>query len=262
MTWSVLGLTLTRKQTLGRCFLLYSPTIAIAILGYIWKGDQESARAMCMPLRAIYSINCTNNSAFKYIGYSLGDALKDLLELHAGKLHLWLFSLGVNSAILLRVSSLTVLNRVRSFPGSLATANADASPDSRLLTNFSLKYGLIPFLFSLPIYLIAWDWGRWYFIVAIGYSLAVLTPTLIWLDFVKLSPPFTTDERGDGFFKNVRDSCGKTVNFLAGDLHPFRAFYWFIFVYTIFLPRIPTWNMKYSELSSGFLYLFWSRVNR
>ena len=46
------------------------------------------------------------------------------------------------------------------------------------------KYFLIPFLFSLPIYLTAYDYGRWFTVTCVNFAMLAVSGNLPWLEFL------------------------------------------------------------------------------
>ena len=82
-----------------------------------------------------------------------------------------------------------VLGFFTAFIGSMVTSSATRSigtqsfdPDvfkDRHSQKLLLKYFLLPFLLSLPIYLMGWDLGRWFAVTCINYILIVLSREVV-----------------------------------------------------------------------------------
>lgn len=91
----------------------------------------------------------------------------------------WLVILPVLFASLWYISRQAVYSILRSrFPQSFSPRSAQ-----RYTGLFFRKYFLIPFLFSLPVYLTAYDYGRWFTVACINFALLAVSVNLPCLEF-------------------------------------------------------------------------------
>lgn len=115
-----------------------------------------------------------------------------------------------------------------------------------LITSFSFKYGFIPFACSFILYIIALDWGRWFFITSITYTLCFLTPSLIQLEIAN----YNQNQKFFDFLEPIYLTYSKIIGYLYNQsfLQRFPVIYFVGLIYTLFIPTIPVFRMSVQDL--------------
>lgn len=246
--------------------MIYFPTILGCILCLTFKGTQEDALGICQSWQVYRDIygnipeDCMKNMphVLEFLGTSTMNAVKLVISSNMyppGNLikkltfFSWIFAFFLNTVILMRTSSKILVNSLESFKQKMIKedyGNFPASVD--LITSFSFKYGLIPFCCSFILYIIALDWGRWFFITSITYSLCFLTPSLIQLEIAY----YNHNQRIFAFLSPIYLIYSKIMSYLYHQsfLQRFPIVYFLGLFYTLFILRIPHVKMGVKDLYS------------
>lgn len=181
ITNSFLAFKTSQKKAIFRTFQAYLPTLLTVVVCFIAKGGYESAVKICESWQSLGILDCTRNhlpGALRHFGMSLkffiGIHRQQLYSNHQYLAYLIMFIL--NLLFLLKSSSIILSNYLKDVGGDSIPCIQDH------FTSFSFKYLVIPLLCSLPLYLLAVDWGRWFFVFSLSYVFCVLTPSLILLE--------------------------------------------------------------------------------
>lgn len=273
ITSSALALTMAKKQVFWRNFQIYSPTIITACLCMIFSGNEAIAIGICeswQEYKEIYqslAADCTKELplVLSFLKNSFRDNLPliwstNIIFGNGTNFLLWSFAFLTNAIVLLGASSKILQASLERGKTRIPIEGESVSLPSSgsLLSSFSFKYGFIPFLFSLILYVFALDWGRWIFITSISYVLCLLSPGPIRLEILTvdrspgtlsfLSPVYPIYRRFIEYFNRILSS--KTFYFI----------YLALVLYSLFLLRIPYIGIKTADLSGGFLPMLYNRL--
>ncbi len=187
ITISFVSLRLSLRQSIVSSLAVYMPTIIAIMAGFVWKGDAAVALHICESWQNLNILECGKKvpGALDAIGWSLRDGISlswSIVKAERGKVFTqWLLIFISNLVFLLFASSNIISNLLdKSKPDG--DRRLTSSTKKKLYASFSFKYVIIPMIVSAPLYMIGWDWGRWFFLVAISYSFCSLTPNLIYLE--------------------------------------------------------------------------------
>lgn len=189
ITINFISLETSRKRILLDSFIIYIPTIVSALAGFIWKGDASVALGICESWQNLGILDYTNGplAALQAIGWSLKQGLSlswGVIKADRGLIFLqWLIILALNLIFLIFSSSKLVLNLLENFNSNWDDKNNFIN-SRKIYSSFSFKYAAIPIICSIPLYILGYDWGRWFFLTAISYSFCSLSPSLIYLEIV------------------------------------------------------------------------------
>lgn len=264
ITSNLLSLTFSKREVWWRTAIIYVPTILVCFLCLIFKGNEAMARGICESWQEYSDIyrnlpkDCDIRTVFvQSMGYSLKDALKLLWKVNIDPgipaqsftFFSWIFAFFLNTVILMRTSSKILVNSLESFKQKITKEDNENFPTSvDLITSFSFKYGFIPFCCSFILYIIALDWGRWFFITSMTYTLCFLTPSLIQLEIAN----YKQNKRSFDFLTPIYLIYSKIIGYLYHQsfLQRFSRIYFLGFIYTLFILRIPHVGMGIQELFS------------
>lgn len=185
ITISFLGLKLSRKNSILVVLVIYLPTLIAILAGFIWKGDAASASNICESWQGFTSLDCGKEApaALGAIGWSLKKGVSlswSILKTKHGFLFAqWLILFCVNFILLVFASCTLILNQLCKI-STKTTANL--AKTEQIFSSFSFKYIILPLVLSIPLYILGWDWGRWFYISSISYAFCCLTPGLIHLE--------------------------------------------------------------------------------
>ena len=189
ITANFLYLKLNFKQSVLGSLAIYIPTIIAIVAGFIWKGNPTVALNICQSWQNLNVLECGTEvpGALDAIGWSLHDGISlswSIVKAERGITFIqWLSIFSSNLVFILFASSSLITNLLT----KVAVDRNNLSKSShrrKVFASFSFKYAIVPMVFSAPLYAIGWDWGRWFFVVAIGYCFCSLTPNLIYLEAV------------------------------------------------------------------------------
>lgn len=157
--------------------LAYSPTIVVSVvimLGPYVTVDEHTATAICSQFAFLERIDCPVG-AFKFLVFSRQDALGYVYEenlAHGAVTATWIVLLGANLVLSVYCVSQCISQRLLYSANSIDQADA-AQHRSWVFTFVILTFG-IPFVASLPLYVVANDWGRWVTIINTSVLLCAL----------------------------------------------------------------------------------------
>jgi hypothetical protein len=269
ITVNLLGLVFSTRKTLWQTILIYLPTIITAVVCLMSNGNYKVALGICeswdVYLKDIAS-HCKNElpGALQYFNISIVDTLRLVFQNNVSYIKTfftWMFMFFINVLILARASSSIITNSLQTFIEKHHDKNISINP-ARIIASFSFKYAFIPFIFSSLMYILALDWGRWFFITSITYTLCLLTPSLINLEIIGyaqnnwilsfLAPIYSNYSRVNALFvQPIISTLGNLV-------------YYALLVYTFSEPRIPHFGMSTDSLFEGLIfnlsYTYWAFV--
>ncbi|WP_146138440.1 hypothetical protein [Chamaesiphon polymorphus] len=141
--------------------LVFLPTIVACAAAIKWSGNSGTALAICKNWESVLAVNCATQSAdtaaISALSWDLSEAWSKsgFTLLDTGVVLLWFIPFWFWTGIHLRIA-----NKVSISP------------------SFSVKIAAWIGIFTLPIYLIGWDWGRWFAM----QSMLILATVLILAD--------------------------------------------------------------------------------
>ena len=193
---NILGQQLVRKVT-----AIYFTGALAGIISVIMKGDNYVAETICMSWQGIIPmINCNESIplAIEALRWSFGQALMYSAHLiNSGTFLLYIlililmmiFTIPAMANLYQQEESekeLTVVDNNIQWQQALPILTLlDSSVDQR--KEFILHLYLFLLIFSIPLYILGWDWGRYFFIIAMQVGIIVLSPITfsILLNFYK-----------------------------------------------------------------------------
>lgn len=251
ITASLIRLVFPVKQVLWRTLIIYAPIIVIAMICLLIPKDENLASGICQSWQEyshIYeklSMDCNPSKligVLKYYNLSIKDAIKEVLKVNLSGITIlnWMIVFTLNIILLIRNSFNILQNSLSSH------LKSEQNDSAKVIFIFILKYLFLPFIASFLLYIIALDWGRWFFILSISYVLCLLTPNLIKLETLSYhqnqwilnicTPIYLIYLKLIDFFQKISSS------------KLFFPIYGVIFIYTLFFIRIPHYNLKTKDL--------------
>ncbi len=257
ITISFVSLKFPLRQSILSCLVIYSPTILSIMAGFIWKGDASVAINICESWQNLNILECSNKlpGALDAMGWSLRDSISlswSIVKAEKGKIFTqWLVIFISNLVFLLFASSSVISNLLNKL-------KSDRNNEFYLINNrtihssFSFKYAIIPMIISAPLYTIGFDWGRWFFLVAISYSFCSLTPNLVYLEVANHNL-----SRKDDLLRGIFEtSCLIYSKILNSIFYTIRKFYWVYIIaltYMLCLVTLPHCCLASSVFHQGLL---------
>ncbi len=208
--------------------VLYGPA-ALALVAVILFGrpDEHVSRAICarwMERGGLENISTTQGTvdalpgSFKALSWSFWQGSSLTLSMSAKSVAAWLMAFGL-FGVSISVVNRCVTRRLLFFEG------VGDLPAKRLATRLLSKYYLLPLLFSLPLYVMGSDLGRWFAVSCINYSMITLSAELLGIE---RSPD--ADRRVPGSVS--RQSIKKTSRFGT-------ILKWVVVLFLVFFARLP-----------------------
>lgn len=261
ITTNLLRLNYSPRKTIVNTLIIYSPTIFICVISMIVKGNEEIALKICeswLQYNFPTDANCQKLPlVLSFYDYSTSEAILqnfkiNILRDNGLRFFSWITSFLLSIIILMRASETTISKTVEAENRRLCINNKSLSfSPQKISISFSFKYLLLPFICSFILYIIAFDWGRWFMIICITYALCLLTPSLIklemysyeknkyWLDIIK--PIFKVYSQIISFFQT------------KFNIKKYYFGYFVIFIYTLFFLRILHYGMNIDNLSHSLI---------
>jgi hypothetical protein len=212
LTTNFLSLILSFKQAFMRTLAIYCPTIIVALLCFMFPGTDLYAIGICQSwqenINLYQSINCepaylpakgitlnyTDNVPIplQYIGFPIRYLIMEVWQNNIAANHglvffRWISAFALCTIILLRTSARILRNYLEQLQPEIKCKGQDnqAIGLNDVIANFTFKYAFIPFIFSSVLYMIAQDWGRWFFVISTSYTICLLSPSLMLIEIVK-----------------------------------------------------------------------------
>jgi hypothetical protein len=262
ITANLIGSIFSIRQTILRTLIIYFPTILIAILCIIFKGNEAMAIEICRywqeydSLSKNWHISCLNLLLKSFI--SSGESIKTVFLYNISRsqgfrFFCWILAFFLNIVILMRTSSSIIVNTIENLKQKTSQYElSQALSPIDIITSFSFKYAFIPFMCSFIVYWIAIDWGRWFFIITISYTLCLLSPSLIDFEIVN----YQRNQWILKFLSPLYLVYSKPIVYLFNQslCQRFYKIYVLILIYTLFLIRIPHIGISIRHFYSGLLY--------
>ncbi len=262
ITANLIGLAFSAKQVLWRTLIIYSPTILVAFLCLIFKGNKTIALGICESwqeysyLYKRFSTECIEN--LSAVLFSFKDILKlvfitNVYQGRGASFLSWIFAFLLNIVILMRTSSSIIRNSVENIKRKFYREEDYNFPSPvNIVTSFSFKYAFIPFVFSSILYVFALDWGRWFFIISITYTLCLLSPSLLRLEIASHHQNKWMLE----FLSPIYLIYAKAITYLSNQflLQRFYPIYFLGLIYTLFVLKIAHYNMAVRHLFQGLIH--------
>jgi len=259
ITFTLLRLNNSSIQVVKNTLLIYSPTILVCLISMIFKGNEEIAMSICQSWqKSNLFLDCQElPEVLSYYTYSTFEAIKATFKLnilHDNGLRFlsWITAFFLSTIILMRASEITISKTVEEENRRLYIKNESLSfSPQEVSINFSFKYFFLPFLASFILYIIAFDWGRWFMIISITYAICLLTPILIKLEIYSY-------QKNQDLFKIIAPIYhiySKIISYFQNNFNIKRYYliYFILLIYTLFFIRIPIWSINLFDLSGGFI---------
>jgi hypothetical protein len=149
----------------GMRLLVFLPTLIACIAAIKWSGGSGTALAICKNWESLIAVNCATNYAdtvaISALSWNLSKAwsMSGFTLLDNGAVLLWFIPFLFWTGIHLRIA-----NKVSMSP------------------NISVKIAAWIGMTAFPLYLIGWDWGRWFTIQSmLGLSVILILADSPWL---------------------------------------------------------------------------------
>ncbi|MBR8832076.1 MAG: hypothetical protein Cpurp_12820 [Chlorogloea purpurea SAG 13.99] len=265
ITGSLVSSKLTKRKSINLTLAIYLPTILVAVLCMLARGNEEIAVGICnswhkySTIATKFSSDCITElpNTLKFFNISNTSVIKMVIKNNIrgnnGLVFLsWLLVFSLNVVILIRASYTLIKNSVEKFNQKLSREESPIYEYpvnfNDVFTIFSFKYLFIPFIFSLILYVSALDWGRWFFIISVSYALCVLSPSLLELEIYS----FYRKQKRLRWLYPIYSTYSQVIiclNTLNEKI--FRPIYLFILIYTILMIRIPHYRIDTIDLYKG-----------
>jgi hypothetical protein len=193
ITWSTVSRysSLSRSQKVAYVLGLYLPVvIAFLVVVVFGRPSFEAAHAICSKWEAMGAVRkgaCDAGSrgemwtlvgAFTALPWSLTQAASLTRSLGREAILAWLFIFSVLGFLTVRFCAVTS----KSIISSIKRTTEKTSTDQAWIMGF--KYFFVPVAFSIPVYILAWDFGRWFAVACINYAIICLSKEV---NFIELS---------------------------------------------------------------------------
>jgi hypothetical protein len=181
-----------RRVALGTGLIYLPSVLAFGALYLVGAPSYEILLGICekwLAADALREDSCvlppdrlsgsTLPGSFIPMEWSLGKAIyitQTIISMHRGAWILILLTLSVSLWYLVRQ---TVYSILRSKTPQLFSPKLA----ERYLGLFFRKYFLVPLLFSVPVYVTAYDYGRWFTVSCINFTLVAVSVNLPWWEF-------------------------------------------------------------------------------
>ncbi|WP_231937625.1 hypothetical protein [Geminocystis sp. NIES-3709] len=266
ITATLIGFNYSKKIVLIKTFLIYLPTIFVSCLGLIFKGNEQVALDICRSWEE-YNLasDCINKLPLVLSFYNVSTIyiIKDIirvnvLENNGTRCLSWIFTFLLNGIILMRTSENIINKSVENINQKIEIKDNQNLLSKNISINFSFKYIFIPFLCSFILYIIAYDWGRWFFITVISYALCLLTPSLIKLEMYS----YQNNKWILNLFSPIYNIYSKLMSYFQTNFSIQKHFriYSILLIYTLIFMRITYYGMTAKDLLRGlipnFIYRF------
>lgn len=256
---SILALNNLPIKTIKKTIIIYSPTIIVALISIIFKGNEEVAMTICKSWQQYNLVpNCQElPEVLSYYTYSTFEAIQETFKtniLYDNGLRFvsWITAFFLSTIILMRASEITISKTVEEENRRLYIKNESLSfSPQEVSINFSFKYFFIPFLSSLILYIIAFDWGRWFMIISITYTFCLLTPSLIKLEIYS----YQKNQDLLKIIKPIYNLYSQIFSFFQNKFYikKYYLIYFILLIYTLFFIRITHYAMNFIDLSNGLI---------
>jgi hypothetical protein len=272
VTANLIGLVFSVRQVLWRTLIIYLPTILVGFLCLIFKGNEAIAIGICESWQEYsyiyksWSADCINKLPWvlSFFDISTKDVIKlvfstNISQGQGSAFFSWIFAFFLNIVILMRTSSSIIINSVENLKRKISDQEDSNFPSPvNIVTSFSFKYALIPFIFSFILYIVALDWGRWFFIIAITYTLCLLSPSLLRLEIAS----YHQNKWMLKFLFPIYLTYSKVIIYLSNQslLQRFYPIYFLGLIYTLFVLRINHYNMGIRHLFGGLIYTLYKAL--
>ena len=145
--------------------LVFLPTLVACIAAIKWSGGSGTALAICKNWESLIVVNCTTNyadtTAISALSWNISQAwsMSGFTLIDSGAVLLWLIPFLFWTGIHLRIA-----NKLSTSP------------------NLPVKVAAWIGITSLPLYLVGWDWGRWFTVQSmLGLSIILILADSPWI---------------------------------------------------------------------------------
>lgn len=194
MSWTVLSYNENHHfyKKLSGLALMYSPVfITFLIVSALGRPELDVVQKICTHWEALHAINqgaCqignpntmwTLPGAFTALAWNFSQATSLTASLSTRVILIWLlifllFSF-ISIAYLGKLSTLLSVDEDGQQP-------VEQTSQWKHSTLIRFKYFLIPLLCSLPLYILGWDWGRWFAVISINFAIIALSKELGYME--------------------------------------------------------------------------------
>ncbi|WP_373479287.1 hypothetical protein [Geminocystis sp.] len=256
---SILALNNLPIKTIKKIIIIYSPTIIVALISLIFNGNKEVVVSICKSWQEYNLVpNCQElPEVLSYYTYSTFEAIQEtfkrnILYDNGLRFFSWITAFFLSKIILMRASEITISKTVEEENRRLYIKNESLSfSPQEVSINFSFKYFFIPFIGSFILYIIAFDWGRWFMTISITYAVCLLTPSLIKLKMYS----YQKNQELLKIIKPIYNLYSHIISFFQNkfDIKKYYLIYFILLIYTLFFIRITHYDMNFIDLSNGFI---------
>lgn len=178
--------------------LLYLPVfLSFSCIIFLGQPSLEVAAEICRHWEmsgALKQGSCTiahKNPAwalpgsFTALAWSISQAVALPMSLSVQAILTWLLLFSVLGSCTIYLGNKAIRTLLISHDGAVP---GHAKPNSSLLRHINLKYFLIPLISSMPLYILGWDFGRWFAVISINYVLIALSKEVVSTENECFSP--------------------------------------------------------------------------
>jgi len=178
------------KKMLFYLIVIYLPVLAIFVVIVLWgQPSFETALAICKKWEALNALDPGScpipnqpptwalPGALSALAWSFAQAASLPLSFSRRVIAYWMTLFGSMSFLTLYFGMRTVMLILKEkFP------YFNSGLMNRYKRFFGYKYFLFPFLVSTPLYLLGWDWGRWFSVTCINYAIVALSGEIAYVE--------------------------------------------------------------------------------
>ena len=156
---------------------VFGPTVVASLSGYLWRGH-EVVQGICESWESLGVLECFQDGrsgAIEALDWSFWEAiaLPRRVVSSISSLGWWLFIFGLVLGLLL----IATVRLVASFERHERVSNG-----LRLTAVVYGRYLLVPLAFSIPVFAVGWDWGRWLWVVSMSFAFVLTSPEILRIE--------------------------------------------------------------------------------
>ena len=259
ITLNLLGLFFTRKQAIIQSLVIFMPTIFVSILfiTFFKEHDIDTLVTMCQSWQEYMKDSCDESlpKAFIWLSrstlYVIGRNFQfNFKRLNGLAFPIWISMFLLNIFILTRISFQTIKKVIKKYGSKdfvkLSQGYVVPIDPVNILTSFIVKYFFIPMLFSLILYVIALDWGRWFFLISTLYIFCLMTPSLIYIELCSNSQQSWISQ-SLGIAQPICLRASRKIQ-IWGRSKYYMTLYFSLVIYACFVMEIPAYKLTFQSL--------------
>ena len=174
--------TNTRKR-LFYLVMAYSPVLLSFLIVYFFGSPGVAqARSICFKweyLNVFDTNYCHDmNGSIGSLAIPLSNGVRRFLNLTVSKALVWFLDILILGLSIAFLGGQVIRDtQIKAFP-----EGSDDKSVSQISNTILIKYFLLPLILSLPLYIVAIDYGRWWTVACINFIIVTLSPEIIRLE--------------------------------------------------------------------------------